>query len=42
MVEEANLEFRLTKIGKIRNYHLDQNRNDDLMIEKYKKTFKTI
>ena len=40
MVEEASLEFRLTKIGKIRNYHLHQNKNNDLMIEKYKKACK--
>ena len=30
MVEEAS------------NYHLDQNKNNDLMIEKYKKTFKNL
>ena len=40
MVEEASLEFRLTKIGKIRNYHLHQNKNNDLMIEKYNKACK--
>ena len=37
MVEEASLEFRLRKIDETRNYLLDEIKNNDLMIEKYKK-----
>ena len=38
MVEEANLEFRLKKIDKTRNYLLEVIKNNDLRSEKYKKT----
>ena len=40
MVEEASLEFRLGKIHETRNYLLDQIKYNDLMNEKYKKTYK--
>ena len=40
MVEEARLEFRLTKIDETRNYLLDEIKHNDLMSEKYKKTCK--
>ena len=40
MVEEASLEFRWRKIGERRNYLLDEIKHNDLMSEKYKKTFK--
>ena len=36
MVEEAGLELRLRKIDETRNYLLDENKNNDLMSEKYK------
>ena len=40
MVEEASLEFRLRKIDEIRNYLIDEIKNNDLMSKKYKKTCK--
>ena len=40
MVEEASLEFRLRKFDETRNYLLDEINHNDLMSEKYKKTFK--
>ena len=40
MVEEASLEFRLTKIDETRNHFLDEIKHNDLMDEKYKKTSK--
>ena len=40
MVEEASLEFRLTKIDETRNHLLDEIKHNDLMDEKYKKTCK--
>ena len=43
MVEEASLEFRLGKIDETREnwFHLlDEIKHNDLMSEKYKKTFK--
>ena len=38
--EEASLDFRLRKIDETRNYLLDEIKHNDLMSEKYKKTFK--
>ena len=40
MVEEASLEFRLTKINETRNHLLDEIKHNDLMDEKYKKRSK--
>ena len=40
MAEEANLEFRLRKIVVLKNYLLDEVKQNDLMSEKYKKTYK--
>ena len=40
MVEELYLEFRFKKIDETRNYLLDEVKHNDLMIEKYMKTFK--
>ena len=40
MVEEASLEFRLKTIDKTRNYLLEEIKHNDLMTEKYKKTYK--
>ena len=40
MSEEASLEFRLRKIDETRNYLLEETKHNDLMSEKYKKTFK--
>ena len=42
MVKEASLEFRFRKIDEIRNYLLDELKQNDLMTEKYKKTCKYI
>ena len=38
MVEDASLEFGLTKIDETRNYLLDEIKHNDLISEKYKKT----
>ena len=40
MIEEANLEFRLTKNDEKRNYLLDEIKNKYLLSEKYKKACK--
>ena len=40
MVGEASLEFRFKKIDETRNYLLDKIKYNDLMSEKYKKTYK--
>ena len=40
MGEEVSLEFRLRKIDDTRNYLLDEIKYNDLMSEKYKKTYK--
>ena len=40
MAEEASLEFRLWTIDETKNYLLDEIKHNDLMSEKYKKTFK--
>ena len=40
MAEEASLEFRLRKIDETRNYLLEEIKHNDLMSEKYKKTWK--
>ena len=40
MVEEASLEFRMTKIDEARNNPLDEIKHNDIMSEKYKKTCK--
>ena len=40
MAEEISLEFRLRKIDETRNYLLDEIKHNDLMSEKYKKTYK--
>ena len=40
VAEEATLEFRLRKIEEARNYILDVINHNDLMCEKYKKTYK--
>ena len=40
MTEEESLDFRLRKIDETRNYLLDEIKHNDLMSEKYKKTFK--
>ena len=42
MSEEASLEFRLRKIDETRNYLLEEIKHNDLMSEKYKKTFKCL
>ena len=42
MVEEASLEFRLRKINETINYLFDEIKHNDLMSEKYKKTFKNL
>ena len=38
MAEEASLEFRLRKIDETRNNLLAEIKQNDLIIEKYKKT----
>ena len=40
MVEEESVEFRLREIDETRNYLLDKIKHNNLMREKYKKTFK--
>ena len=40
MAEEASLEFRFEKIDETRNYISEEIKHNDLMSEKYKKTFK--
>ena len=40
MVEEESVEFRLREIDETRNYLLDEIKHNNLMREKYKKTFK--
>ena len=40
MVEDASLEFRLRKVDETRNYILDEIKCNDLISEKYKKTYK--
>ena len=40
MVEEASLEFRFRNIDETRNYLLTEIKNNDLMSETYKKTYK--
>ena len=40
MTEEGSLKFRLKKIDETRNYLLDEIKHNDLMSEKYKKTYK--
>ena len=40
MAEEASLEFRLWTIDETKNYLLGEIKHNDLMSEKYKKTFK--
>ena len=40
MAEEANLEFRLRKTDKTRNYFLEEIKHNDLMSEKCKITCK--
>ena len=40
MVEEISLEFRLRKTDQTRNYLLEEIKHNELMREKYKKTFK--
>ena len=37
----SSLEFRLRKIDETRNYLLDGIKHNDLMSEKYKKTWST-
>ena len=37
MVEEANLEFRLSKIDETKNNFLEERKHNNLMGEKYKK-----
>ena len=39
MVEETSLKFRLRKIDERRNYLLEEIKHNDLMSEKYKKTY---
>ena len=39
MVEEASLELRIRKIDETRSYLLDKINHNDLMSEKYKKTW---
>ena len=39
MAEQASLEFRLRKIDETRNYLLKEIKHNDLMSEKYKKTY---
>ena len=39
MIEKANLEFRLKKTDETRSYLLDEIKHNDLMSEKYKKTY---
>ena len=41
-VEEASPEFRLRKIDETRSYLLDEIKHDDLISEKYKKTYISI
>ena len=40
MVEEESVEFKLREIDETRNYLLDEIKHNNLMREKYKKTFK--
>ena len=40
MAEQASLEFRLRKIDETRNFLLKEIKHNDLMSEKYKKTYK--
>ena len=40
MTKEASLEFRLRKIDETKNYLLDELKHNDVMSEKYKKTYK--
>ena len=40
MTKEASLEFRLRKIDETKNYLLDEIKHNDVMSEKYKKTYK--
>ena len=40
MGEEVSLEFRLRKVDDTRSYLLDEIKYNDLMSEKYKKTYK--
>ena len=40
VIEEANLEFRLTKTDEKRNYPLDEIKNKYLLSQKYKKACK--
>ena len=40
MVEEATLDFRLRKLDKAKRYLLDEIKHNDLISEKYKKTYK--
>ena len=39
MVEETSFKFRLRKIDERRNYLLEEIKHNDLMSEKYKKTY---
>ena len=39
MIEKVNLEFRLKKTDETRSYLLDEIKHNDLMSEKYKKTY---
>ena len=40
MEEESSLDFRLRKIHEPRNYLIDEIKHNDLISEKYKKTYK--
>ena len=39
MTEETPLEFRLREIDETKNYLSDAKKHNDLMSEKYKKTY---
>ena len=40
MEEEASLDFRLRKVHEPRNYLINEIKHNDLISEKYKKTYK--